>query len=253
MNHLDLFSGIGGFALAAKWAGIKTIAFCENDPFCQKVLKKNFPNIHCYDDIRKLQCVADDTIDLITAGFPCQPFSIAGKRKGKNDDRHLWPETERIIHEAKPAWVIIENVTGIVGMELDNILDDLEREGYQTQSFIIPACAANAPHRRDRLWIIANRLIERCDNSLYYRKSRHVQENKEWNLAALQSEWEKLKPESWATMSAEYWLKNNSYFERNDDGISPDVYRIKALGNAIVPQVVYPIMRLIKLLHEEAK
>jgi DNA-cytosine methyltransferase len=148
MKMLDLFSGIGGFSLAGGWAGFETVAFFETDPFCRKILKKHWPDVLKYMDIRDVSNPGH--VDLITGGLPCQPFSIAGKRKGKDDARYLWPEFLRIISISKPTWVIAENVTGIVEMELDNILSDLEAENYKTQSFIIPACAANAPHRRDR-------------------------------------------------------------------------------------------------------
>jgi len=160
VKHLDLFSGIGGFALAARWAGFETVAFCEKNDYCRDVLRKHWDNVPMYEDIRR---VTGDRLkrngieaDIITGGFPCQPFSVAGKRGGKGDDRYLWPEMLRIIQEMEPAWVIGENVRGIVNMELDQVLADLEDNGYSTESFVIPACAVNAPHRRDRVWIVAN-------------------------------------------------------------------------------------------------
>jgi DNA (cytosine-5)-methyltransferase 1 len=155
---LDLFSGIGGFSLAASWTNqIKTVAFCEIDPFCQKVLKKHWPDVPIFDDITRLRGDDIGTADIITGGFPCQPFSCAGKRRGKEDDRYLWPEMLRVISEARPAWVIGENVAGFIGMGLDDCVSDLENQGYEVQAFVIPACAVNAPHRRDRVWIVANR------------------------------------------------------------------------------------------------
>jgi DNA (cytosine-5)-methyltransferase 1 len=246
MNHLDLFSGIGGFSLAAQWAGIETIQFVEKDLFCQKVLKKHWPNIPCHDDIKTFNF--HEKVEVLTGGFPCQPFSIAGKKRGLTDDRYMWNEMLRIIRQCHPNWIIAENVTGIVAMELDNILADLEREGYESQSFIIPACAANAPHRRDRLWIIANAMRKRCDNGLYYWESRYLQKNKEWDMAALQSEWQKFIPESWKIMSVSNWLKNNANFKRTNDGLSlrMDRDRIKSLGNAIVPQIAYVFMSIIR-------
>lgn len=242
---VDLFSGIGGFSLAGKWAGFETIQFVENNIFCQKVLQKNFPNVPIHDEIKTFNFTGK--VDLMTGGFPCQGFSNAGKKRGKNDNRYLWPEMLRTIRQCNPHWVIAENVTGIVAMELDNILDDLAREGYESQAFIIPACAANAPHRRDRVWIIANAMRKRCDNGVYYWEPRHVQKDKKWNMAKIQQEWSQFIPESWTTMSAINWLKNNAYFERNNNGLSArmDKNRIKALGNAIVPQVIYPIMKFI--------
>ena len=157
MRHLDLFSGIGGFSLAADWIwpDVEHI-FCEIDPFCQKVLNKHWPQSKIYGDIRELRGGGFGTVDLVTGGFPCQPFSTAGKRKGKEDDRDLWPHMFRIITEAKPYWVIGENVAGFIKMELDRSISDLESAGYEVRSFVIPACAVGAPHRRDRVWIVAN-------------------------------------------------------------------------------------------------
>jgi DNA (cytosine-5)-methyltransferase 1 len=161
MRHLDLFSGIGGFALAARWSGFETVAFCEIDQYCQKVLAKHWPQVPIYSDIKKLtrQGLESDGIsqpDIITGGFPCQPFSVAGKQRGQDDNRHLWPEMLRIISELHPAWVVGENVSGFVRLALDDCISDLEGQGYAVQSFIIPACAVNASHRRDRVWIMAN-------------------------------------------------------------------------------------------------
>jgi len=153
---LDLFSGIGGFSLAAHWAEIKTVAFCESDPFCEKVLKKNFPSIPVFPDICKLKRGdIDGTVDVITGGFPCQPFSIAGRKKGTQDNRDLWPEMFRVVKEFKPTWVIGENVANFVNMAFQRTKIDLESEGYEVQPFIIPACGVGAPHRRDRVWIVA--------------------------------------------------------------------------------------------------
>lgn len=153
MRHVDLFSGIGGFALAAKWAEIETIQFVEKDLFCQKVLEKNFPDVPIHSDIKDFHYTGE--VDLITGGFPCQPFSVAGKRKGKDDDRYLWPEMFRVIRECRPRWIIAENVPGIIP-HLDPILKDLEREGYTWRAYLIPASAVGAPHKRERLWIVAN-------------------------------------------------------------------------------------------------
>ena len=155
-THLDLFSGIGGFALACKWAGIETIQFVEIDPFCQKVLQKNFPGVPIHDNIKTYHWTEEYRPFILTGGFPCQPFSVAGKQLGKEDDRYLWTEMFRVIKEAKPHWVLAENVAGIVNMVLDEVLADLESEDYETGTVIIPACAKNAPHRRDRVWIIAH-------------------------------------------------------------------------------------------------
>jgi len=154
---LDLFSGIGGFSLGLKRAGMETIGFCEIDPFCRRVLAKHWPDVTIHTDIRGLDGKDyKGRTDVICGGFPCQPFSQAGKRRGTEDDRHLWPEMLRVISEVRPTWVIGENVIGFVKMELDSVLSDLEREGYQTRAFIIPACGIDAPHKRDRVWIISH-------------------------------------------------------------------------------------------------
>lgn len=156
MKVLDLFSGIGGFSLGLERAGMETVAFCEIDKFCQRVLKKHWPEVPIYDDITQLDGEQfRGSVDLVCGGFPCQGFSLAGQRRGKTDDRYLWPEMFRIIREVRPAYVIGENVAGIISLALDTVLSDLEGENYTCQTFVIPACAVNAPHRRDRVWIIA--------------------------------------------------------------------------------------------------
>ena len=161
MKVLDLFSGIGGFALGLERAGMETVAFCEYDKKARLVLKKHWPDVPMYNDVRTLtgeQLEKDGITDigLICGGYPCQPFSVAGKREGHADDRHLWPEFFRLIKEIRPTWVIAENVAGHINMGLDSVLADLESEGYQCQTFLIPACAVGAFHRRGRVWIIAN-------------------------------------------------------------------------------------------------
>ena len=160
LKLLDLFSGIGGFSLGLESTEFfETIAFVEKDKFCQKVLKKNFNNIPIEEDIRNVKG-SNYKADVITGGFPCQPFSVAGKRKGSEDERHLWPEMLRVIGECQPRWVVGENVRGLVswsdGLVLESCYSDLENLGYSVQSFIIPACATGAPHRRDRVWIVAH-------------------------------------------------------------------------------------------------
>ena len=156
MTHLDLFSGIGGFGLAARWAGIKTIQFVEYEPYAQKVLAKNFPGVPIAGDIFEFDATKFLGVGLVTGGFPCQPFSVAGKQLGNKDDRAIWPQMLRVIREARPTWVIGENVSGIIQMELDNVLSDLEGEGYTTQTLVIPAAGVDAKHRRERVWILAH-------------------------------------------------------------------------------------------------
>jgi DNA (cytosine-5)-methyltransferase 1 len=152
---------IGGFDLAAEWNGIENIFQVEIDEFCQKVLQKNFPQTKKYKDIKEFNGKEyEGKINIISGGFSCQPFSIAGKRKGTDDDRHLFPEMLRVISEVKPDWVIAENVYGLLniqdGMVFEQVCTELENLNYEVQAFIIPACGKNAPHKRDRLWIIAN-------------------------------------------------------------------------------------------------
>jgi len=157
MKHLALFNGIGGFQLAAHLVGWENVAHVEIDEWCNKIVKQHFPESECYTDIKNFNATKyNGTIDIISGGFPCQPFSVAGKRKGKEDDRHLWPEMLRVIKEVEPSWIVGENVTGIIGMVLEQVLSDLESAGYNTETFIIPACAVGALHKRDRLWIVAH-------------------------------------------------------------------------------------------------
>ena len=168
MRHGSLFSGIGGFDLAAEWMGWENVFHCEWMEFPRKVLDYHFPNADSHIDICKTDFTKyANTIDILTGGFPCQPFSLAGKRKGTDDERYLWGEMLRAIQEIKPRFVIAENVFGITnidgGLVFNQVCLDLEAQGYEVQPFIIPACAKNAPHRRDRCWFIAqNPLFSRC-------------------------------------------------------------------------------------------
>lgn len=165
MRVLDLFSGIGGFSLGLGHAGMETIAFCEIDPFCRKVLAKHWPDIPIHEDVRELDG-REYSADVICGGYPCQGESLAGERRGADDDRWLWPEMFRLVKTIRPAWVIGENVIGHVTMGLDGVLSDLESLGYAAQTFIIPACAVDAPHRRYRVWIIAN-----CDSNRFKKQN----------------------------------------------------------------------------------
>lgn len=189
MRHIDLFSGIGGFALAveAVWPDSHHI-FCDNDNYCQSLLRLRFPDSKIYGDIKKIKFIADSDwdglqeqgkkkqagwnrqlfkADILTGGFPCQPFSQAGKRRGTDDDRYLWPEMLRIIRLTKPRWVIAENVRGLFtmqgGLVFEQVCSDLENAGYEVRPFIIPAVSVDAPHRRDRIWFIAHALSDYSD------------------------------------------------------------------------------------------
>jgi DNA (cytosine-5)-methyltransferase 1 len=160
MKVLDLFSGIGGFSIGLEKAGFETVAFCEIEDYPRAVLKRHWPDIPIYRDVKQLtgeQLRADGIIpDVIVGGYPCQPFSLAGVRRGEKDDRHLWPEVRRLVNEIRPAWCIFENVAGHITMGLDEVLSDLEAEDYATRPFVIPACGVDAPHKRDRVWIVAH-------------------------------------------------------------------------------------------------
>jgi len=161
MTHLSLFTGIGGLDIAAEWAGIETVGQCEWADYPTSILEKRWPDVPRWRDIRTL--TGDSfyartglrTVDVISGGFPCQPFSVAGQRRGADDDRYLWPEMLRVIEEIRPAYVVGENVAGIVTLALDQVLADLENLGYACRPFVIPAVAVDAPHRRDRVAIVA--------------------------------------------------------------------------------------------------
>lgn len=165
MKHLALFNGIGGFQLAASWVGWDNVAHVEINEWCNEKVKKHFPESKCYLDIKDFNGKEyAGQINIITGGFPCQPFSVAGKQKGKGDDRHLWPEMFRVIREVRPPWIVGENVPGIIRMELENICLALESEGYEVQPFIIPSASIGAWDKRERVWIVAyNHSFRRSD------------------------------------------------------------------------------------------
>lgn len=248
MRHLDLFSGIGGFALAARWAGIDTVAFCEIDGFPRKVLAKNFPGVPIHGDIKDLDGNQYEGIDIITGGYPCQPFSVAGSQKAEKDDRHLWPEMFRIISQAKPAWVICENVPGHIKLGLDKVLHDLEGIGYTAQPFIIPALATGKPHRRDRIYIVAYSTGHGFNESTTC--SGNEKANAEW--------WQKRQNkdrDDEGRSSLRIKVERRSCEARGrrikppeirvDDGLPDRMDRNKAIGNSIVPQVAFNILKSI--------
>jgi DNA (cytosine-5)-methyltransferase 1 len=169
MKHFSLFSGIGGAELAAEWAGWENVAHCEINPFCRKILNYYWPHATTYEDITTTDFTLwRGRVDVLTGGFPCQPYSVAGKRKGKEDERHLWPEMLRAIREIQPRWVVGENVRGLInwngGLVFDEVQADLEAEGYEVIPFLLPACGVDAPHRRDRIWFVAYADKFRCGN-----------------------------------------------------------------------------------------
>lgn len=315
MRLVDLFAGIGGFSYAADQLGITTEVFVEKEKYCQKVLDKNFPGVPIVDDIFDFnidlyeEYTGKRTTDIICGGFPCQPFSLAGQRKGTEDDRHLWPQMFRVISELKPRWVIAENVYGLLniqnGLVFDTVCSDLESEGYEVQTFIIPAASKNAPHKRDRLWIVANSANTRiegmyqrkectskscvtpnastigCDNWSDNRQERSVCKDKYRDNEKDKSEWDERlsrtsknnklhvtdsdskylqgsednrkndregrSPEEFSGLLPQTWLQfpTQSPVCGRDDGIPNRVDRIKALGNAIVPQVAMELFRSI--------
>lgn len=235
VRHLDLFSGIGGFALAARMVGgIETAGFCEIDPWAQRMLEKNFPGIPIHNDIKTLKGNEYGKIDIITGGFPCQPWSAAGKRRGAADDRHLWPEMLRVINRCKPRWVLAENVSGIIKMALDDVLSDLEGEDYETGTLNIPAIGVDARHIRHRVWIVAH--------------SRRGKQREPMHAEPLSSQWDSTKrPADQACRSSLHagWSPwpSDAGIHRMADGIPHRIHRARGLGNAIVPQVAAEILR----------
>ena len=185
MTHGSLFSGIGGFDLAADWMGWENKFHCEWNEFGQKVLKYYWPNAELFTDITKSDFTKyANQIDILTGGFPCQPYSTAGKRLGKEDERHFWPEMLRAIREIQPRWVVGENVRGLInwngGVVFHEVQTDLENEGYEVQPFLIPAASVNAPHRRDRIWFVAHSNNKRGGNG-FKQVQREDGEISQWN------------------------------------------------------------------------
>lgn len=224
-----LFSGIGGFELGLVRASFEISWMVEIDEFCRKVLKKHapeyWPNARILEDVTKVGKEQLSTVDLICGGFPCQPFSQAGKRRGKEDDRYLWPEMFRIIRELSPRWIIGENVAGFINMELENAFTDLEAEGYKVEAFVLPACAVGANHRRNRVWIVAysqRNVIQ--GGQIKTKNGNEIRKSVKKQLSGL------LQPCTWLSLSSA-----RTY--RNPNGIPDRVDRNRSLGNAVVPQI----------------
>lgn len=227
MNVLDLFSGIGGFSLGLERAGMRTVAFCEIEPFPRAVLAKHWPHVPCYHDVHDVTADRLDRdgvgrIDLICGGYPCQPFSHAGKQRGHEDPRHLWPQMRRVVGEVRPAWVLAENVVGHITLGLDQVLADLETDGYAARAIVVPACAKDAPHIRQRVWIMARDLLP--DDGL--------------------RSGEGPGPVQRGRQEPSRWLPEPRV-GRVAHGIPRRMDRLRALGNAVVPQVVEEIGRAI--------
>ena len=282
MTHGSLFSGIGGFDLAAEWMGWENKFHCEWNEFGQKVLHYYWPEAELFVDIKKSDFTKyANKIDILTGGFPCQPYSSAGKRLGKEDDRHLWPEMLRAIREISPSWVVGENVRGLTnwngGLVFDEVQADLEAEGYEVLPFLLPACAVNAPHRRDRIWFIANSNsngFNKCNsyNEVNTSKGRinalsNINESNGYGDVAYTTNIRRENALENGELERGRFRKS---YKRNawdsfpsvspicngDDGLSDRLDNItfpkwrnesiKAGGNAIVPQVVFQIFKAIE-------
>ena len=248
MTHGSLFSGIGGFDLAAEWMGWENKFHCEWNKFGQRVLNYYWPDAELFTDITKSHFKKyANTIDILTGGFPCQPYSAAGKRLGKEDERHLWPEMLRAIREIAPRWVVGENVRGLTnwngGLVFDEVCVDLENLGYSVAAFLIPACATNAPHKRERIWIVANANHKRLEGKPNNRSvEKIVTKSKQQFAGPIPSTWKNFPTQS-PICSGDDGLPTKL------DGITFSKWRnesIKAYGNAIVPQVVYQIFKAIE-------
>jgi DNA (cytosine-5)-methyltransferase 1 len=280
MKHGSLFSGIGGFDLAAEWMGWENVFHCEWNPFGQRVLKHYWPNAESFEDITKTDFTKyHGTIDIISGGFPCQPYSIGGKRLGNEDERHLWPHMLRAIEEIAPRFVVGENVRGLTnwngGMVFDEVCSNLENIGYSVTPYLIPACATNAPHKRERIWFIAaNTQSEQSKRSKFeFNESCKSQQRQ---FGGINSEMDdnhvanptgdgggknnrfrksrfidKTRPvNEWADFPTQYPVcGRNDGVPSGLDGITFSKWRnesIKAYGNAVVPQVVFEIFKSIE-------
>ena len=273
MRHVDLCSGIGGFALGFQWAGLSyPVLFCDTEPWCRKVLNKHWPDVPIAEDVKELANDPDGLVpdcSIITAGYPCQPFSVAGDRRGQDDDRHIWPEIFTIIKRKRPTWTVFENVYGHISMGLDEVLSDLEGENYAVRPFVIPACAVDAPHRRDRVWIIARNVanakglhgnVSRKHSEQGQRQEPQLGNNSGSDNVAnadsqrQQGSWLHGRPQhktenknrqadranDSSQENAQFWLPEPPV-GRVANGIPRRVDRLRGLGNAIVPQIAQRI------------
>lgn len=246
MKALELFAGIGGIALAEQMAGIEVVGLSEIEDYPVKVLQKNFPNVPILRDVRKINKeslrevgIDAETIDIISGGFPCQPFSVAGKRQGTSDDRDLWPEMFRIIQETRPNWVVGENVANFANMELDRTLSNLESEGYETRTFVLPACGVDAKHKRARTFIVANANSHRRVASRKTKCKKFEKKQRKWQFGSASC-----TPARWST---------EPRVGRVANGVPNRMDRLKCLGNAVVPEQILPIFQAIVAIEGESK
>ena len=273
LKHVDIFSGIGGFPLGFEWAGLSEPSmFCEIDPWCRQVLRKHWPTVPITNDVKELANDPEKLVpdcDILTGGYPCQPFSVAGKQKAHEDDRHLWPYLYQIITRKRPTYAVLENVYGHIGLGLDTVLLDLEAEGYSTRTFVVPACSVNAPHRRDRLWIVAysdgkglegrkdsrdseeegqinNEQSTRCSDrtTVAYSDSQRGSCRSTWREDA-EDVGQSSRGEGNHRSRVEAW-ESEPNVGRVANGIPKRVDRLRGLGNAIVPQIAMQIGLTIK-------
>ena len=270
LKHLDLFSGIGGFSLGLEaTGGFETVAFCDIDQYPRQVLQKHWPHVKQYEDIKELnyeKLKADGLlpIDIITGGYPCQPFSVAGRKKGEEDPRHLWPEYFRLVKELRPTWVIGENVSGHIKLGLDTVITDLESEDYAVRPFSISASSIGANHQRERVWIVANSRRSqwpwaelRGENENETRKENANQFERSSSTSSSSadtngkrsqrygSEYELRKSQEERKTSWSRWWEFEPNVGRVAYGIPKRVDRLKSLGNSLVPQIPYYIGKTI--------
>lgn len=250
MKHGSLFSGIGGFDLAAKWLNWNNVFHCEKDQFCRSILKKHFPESISYGDIKTTDfTIWRGLVDVISGGFPCQPFSTAGKRKGINDERYLWPEMLRAIKEVDPAFIVGENVYGIAKTTApQEIVSSLENLGYIVVPFNIPASAVGALHRRSRVWFVGIK-EHTLDPNTNCIRSYCEKFNEQRNFELLneqECEFRQVVSES---------IRNGTHPRvfRDANGIPNRVDRLRAIGNAVVPQVAYEIFKTVEVFHKLKK
>ena len=266
LKHLDLFSGIGGFSLGLEaTGGFETVAFCDYDSYCQKILRKHWPWVTIYDDIKelnheKLNSNGHTKIDIITGGYPCQPFSVAGRQQGEKDPRHVWPEYFRLIKELRPTWIIGENVSGHVKLGLDTVLENLESEGYSARTFSISASSIGANHQRERIWIVANsgcswgsgsefqrkneNEIKKENANQFERSSSSSQSNMVYSDSERLEKWESIGEnfsQEYQTLIGADWWSIEPDVGRVANGVPKRVDRLKSLGNSLVPHIPYYI------------